>query len=103
MHIAGVSPLESWEWTWGEGVEAVNAYILRKNSHAKTRAVALYNATVFLVSSLSAAFAGKDMRTFEEAFPGIEGVTQVKKDMTDEEMYTTVQCMNQAFGGEEES
>lgn len=103
MHIAGVSPQESWEWTWGEGVEAVNAYILRKNNHAKTRAVALYNAAVFLVSGLSAAFAGNEMKTFEEAFPGIEGVTQGQKDMTDEEMYAAVLRMNQDFGGEEGS
>ncbi len=103
MHIAGVSPLDSWDWTWGEGIEVVNAYTLRQNRHAETRAVALYNAAAFLLSSLGASFAGKDIQTFAEAFPGFDGVTQGKKDMSDDEMYAQVRHLNRMFGGEEET
>lgn len=102
MHIAGVSPLDSWDWTWGEGIEAVNAYTLRQNGHAKARAVALYNAAVFLISGLGSAIAGEKLRSFAEAFPGVKGVTQGTGAMSDEAMYAEVQHLNRMFGGEEE-
>ena len=62
MHVAGISPQESWEWTWGEGCEAVNAYMIRENDRAHKQAVALYNAAACL-----AHFVGGKMLTFEEA------------------------------------
>lgn len=103
MHVAGVSPLESWEWTWGEGIEVVNAYIIRRNKEATTRAVALYDAAAFLLSGFSAALAGEELQTFQEAFPGFGDVVQKAKEMTNEEMYAEVQRINRIFGGEEES
>lgn len=96
MHVAGISPMESWDWTWGEGCEAVNAYVLRENERAKKQSVALYNATVFLAGAL----AGK-MKSFNEAFPGFESETREKEEMSDEAMYAVVRALNAQFGGEE--
>lgn len=96
MHIAGVSPQESWEWTWGEGLEAVNAYMIRENDRAHKQAVALYNAAACLAHFVS----GK-MLSFQEAFPGFEGKQQEKQEMTDEAMYAVVRALNATFGGTE--
>lgn len=99
MHIAGISPLESWEWTWGEGVEAVNAYTLRENERAKKQSVALYNAAVFLAHTL---VAGGQIQSFNKAFPGF-GTDDQREDeeMSDEAMYAVVRALNAQFGGEE--
>ena len=103
MHVAGVSPLESWDWTWGEGCEVVNAYMQRENDRSKKRAVALYNAAVLLVHSLPAALTGGEMKQFAEAFPGFD-VEQAEPDMmSDEAMYAKVKALNAMFGGEEDS
>lgn len=99
MHIAGISPLESWEWTWGEGIEAVNAYTYRENERAEKRSVALYNAAVFLARTL---VAGGCVQSFDEAFPGFDAANQNgKKEMTDDAMYQMVRALNAQFGGEE--
>ena len=98
MHVAGISPLESWEWTWGEGCEAVNAYVVRENDRAKKQSVALYNAAVFLAGTL----VGK-MKSFNEAFPGFGSETQGKEEMSDEAMYAVVRALNAQLGGEEVS
>lgn len=99
MHIAGICPMDSWEYTWGEGCEAVNAYNLRENDRAKKQAVALYNAAVFLVRTITT---GGDVQSFYEAFPGF-GPEEKKeqKDMTDEAMYAVVRALNAQFGGKE--
>lgn len=98
MHIAGISPLESWEWTWGEGCEAVNAYIQRENERAKKQSVALYNAAVFLAGTLL----GK-AQSFNEAFPGFNVANQNREEMSDEAMYAMARALNAQFGGEEVS
>ena len=103
MHVAGVSPLESWDWTWGEGIEIVNAYMQRENDRAKKRAVALYNAAVLLVHSLPAALTGGEMKRFAEAFPGFDVEQATAEEMSDEAMYAKVRALNAMFGGEEES
>lgn len=95
MHIAGVSPQESWEWTWGEGCEAVNAYMIRENDRAHKQAVALYNAAACLAHFVS----GKPL-TFAQAFPGFASEEE-KKEMTDEAMYAVVRALNATFGGTE--
>lgn len=101
MHIAGISPLQSWDWTWGEGVEAVNAFTLRENERAKKRAVALYNAAVFLAHTL---VEGGQIRKFSEAFPGFGMETQTQEEeMSDDAMYAVVRALNAQFGGEEEA
>ena len=100
MHIAGISPLESWDWTWGEGCEAVNAYILRENKRAKKNSVALYNAAVFLARTM---VAGGRVQSFHEAFPGFADEQRRGEEMSDEAMYAVVRALNAQFGGEEES
>ena len=101
MHVAGVSPLESWGWTWGEGCEIVNAYMQRENDRAKKRAVALYNATALLVHSLPAVLSGGDMKGFTEAFPGFDVEQAESGTMSDEAMYAKARALNAIFGGEE--
>ena len=99
MHVAGISPLESWEWTWGEGIEAVNAYQIRENQRAEKRAVALYNAAVFLADIL---VGGGTVKRFQDAFPGFDAAGQnMKKEMSDDDMYQMVRALNAQFGGEE--
>lgn len=98
MHIAGISPRQSWDWTWGEGCEAVEAYNFREDDNARKRAVALYNAAVFLAQIV----AGKRIPSFHEAFPGFSVEEQNNKEMTDEAMYAVVRALNAQFGGEEE-
>lgn len=99
MHVAGVSPRESWDWTWGEGIEAVNAYTQRENDRAEKRSVALYNAAVFLAKTL---VGGDSVQSFQEAFPGFgsQGKTG-KKEMSDDAMYQMARALNAMFGGEE--
>lgn len=101
MHVAGVSPQESWEWTWGEGLEMVNAYMHRENDRAKKRAVALYNAAVLLTHSIGSLFAGGEMKRFSEAFPGFDAEQADPKEMSDDAMYANVRALNAIFGGEE--
>lgn len=96
MHIAGVSPQESWEWTWGEGLETVNAYTIRENDRSHKQAVALYNAAACLAHLLM----GKELR-FEEAFPGFDSGEGERKEMTDEAMFAIVRALNATFGGTE--
>lgn len=104
MHVAGISPLDSWDYTWGEGCEAVNAYITRENERAKRQAVALYNATAFLTNSLQVLFKGGELQSFGEAFPGFTAEPGKKKteEMSDEAMYAVVRALNAQFGGKEE-
>lgn len=100
MHIAGICPMDSWEYTWGEGCEAVNAYNLRENDRTKKRAVALYNAAVFLARTITA---GGKIQSFHEAFPGFEPeIRKPSEDMTDEAMYAVVRALNAQFGGKED-
>lgn len=101
MHVAGVSPLESWGWTWGEGCEAVNAYTQRENDRSKKQAVALYNAAAFLIHSLKVSFSGGEYKKFSEAFPGYEAESAEPGEMTDEALYAAVRALNASFGGEE--
>lgn len=100
--MAGVSPLDSWDWTWGEGIEIVNAYMQRENDRAKKRAVALYNATALLVDSLPAVLSGGEMKGFAEAFPGFDVEQAAAETMSDEAMYVQVKALNAIFGGEED-
>ena len=101
MHIAGISPLQSWNWTWGEGIEAVNAYTLRENDRAKKQAVALYNAAVFLARTL---VEGGQIQGFDTAFPGFgNGKQEAAGEMSDNAMYSVVRALNAQFGGEEET
>ena len=100
--MAGVSPLDSWNWTWGEGIEIVNAYMQRENDRAKKRAVALYNATALLVHSLPAVLSGGEMKGFAEAFPGFDVEQAAAGTMSDEAMYAQVKALNAIFGGEED-
>lgn len=104
MHVAGVSPLDSWEYTWGEGIEAVNAYTVRENERSKRQAVALYNAAAFLTKSLKVLFNGGEMQAFTEAFPGFTSELENEKqdDMSDDAMYAVVRMLNAQFGGKEE-
>ena len=97
MHTAGVSPQESWDWTWGEGIEAVNAYKRRENDRARKQAVALYNASVFLAHTL---VEGGQIQPFGEAFPGFDE-TSGSQEMSDEAMYAVVRGLNARYGGEE--
>ena len=100
MHVAGISPLDSWYYTWGEGIEVVNAYQLRENDRAKRRAVALYNATVFLAHTL---VEGGQIKQFNEAFPGFEPAEASQPDtMSDDAMYAVVRALNTQFGGKED-
>ena len=101
MHVAGVSPLESWEWTWGEGLEVVNAYMQRENDRSKKTAVALYNAAVFLTNSIGSLFTGGEMKRFSEAFPGFDVEQAQPETMSDDAMYANVRALNAIFGGEE--
>lgn len=101
MHIAGVSPQDSWNWTWGEGCEVVNAYVQRENDRSRKQAVALYNATVFLTHSLKASLTGGEIKQFSEAFPGFEADQANAGEMSDEAMYAVVRALNASFGGEE--
>lgn len=94
MHEAGVSPLESWDWTWGEGTEAVKAYQDREHRRGKRQAVALYNAAAFLLSGV-----GGKVLSFSEAFPGYQ---EEQKTMSDEAMYQQARAFNAMFGGREE-
>ena len=102
MHVAGVSPLESWEWTWGEGLEMVNAYMQRENDRAKKRAVALYNAAVLLTHSIGSLFTGGEMKRFTDAFPGFDVEQAASGAMSDDAMYANVCALNAILGGEEE-
>ena len=102
MHVAGVSPLESWDWTGGEGLEIINAYMQRENDRAKKRAVALYNATVLLVHSLPSVLAGGEIKGFAESFPGFDVEQAAAGTMSDEAMYANVRALNAIFGGEED-
>lgn len=100
MHIAGLSPQDSWDWTWGEGIEFINAYTLRENERTEKQAVALYNAAVFLARTL---VEGGQIQPFREAFPGFDGESQdCGNEMSDNAMYSVVRALNAQFGGEEE-
>ena len=103
MHMAGVSPQESWDWTWGEGLEIVDAYVQRENDRAKKRAVALYNAAALLTHSIGSLLTGGQMKRFSEAFPGFDVEQADSEEMSDEAMYAKVKTLNAIFGGEEES
>lgn len=99
--MAGISPLHSWDWTWGEGVEAVNAYTQRENDRAQKQSVALYNAAVFLARTL---LEGGQIQKFHEAFPGFDDAGQAEgNEMSDNAMYSVVRALNAQFGGEEET
>lgn len=100
--MAGVSPQESWDWTWGEGCEVVNAYTQRENDRAKKRAVALYNAAALLTHSLGGLLTGGEMKRFAEAFPGFDVEQAASGEMSDEAMYAKVKALNAILGGEEE-
>lgn len=106
MHTAGVSPLDSWDYTWGEACEAINGYRERENERSKRKAVALYNATAFLVHSLKTMVTGGDFQSFADAFPGFGGQTdgqgEQKTEMSDEAMYAVVRALNAQFGGKED-
>lgn len=95
--MAGVDPRESWDYTWGEGVEIVNAFNQRENDRAKKRAVALYNAAVFLAQTVT----GKQVASFEQAFPGFGATGRKQEEMSDDAMYAVVHALNAQFGGEE--
>lgn len=98
MLVAGVGVFESWEYTWGEGIEVVNAYNRRENDRAKRRAVALYNAAVFLARTVT----GGQVQQFREAFPGFGEETKEKTgQMSDDAMYAMARALNAQFGGEE--
>ena len=105
MHIAGASPWESWDYTWGEAVELVNGYVLRENERARKRAVALYNAAVFLARTVSGS---GEVQKFHEAFPGFGNPDEPGKEkeetgeMSDEAMFAAVRALNAQFGGKEE-
>lgn len=99
MHIAGINPWDSWDYTWGEGIEVVDAYNRRENDRAKRRAVALYNAAVFLARTITA---GGKIQEFNEAFPGFSGgQAKQPEQMSDDAMYAVVRALNAQFGGEE--
>lgn len=106
MHIAGVHPWESWDFTWGEAVEVVNGYVLRENERARKRAVALYNAAVFLARTVSGS---GEVQKFHEAFPGFgnpDEAAQGKEEngeMSDDAMFAVVRALNAQFGGREET
>ena len=97
MHIAGIHPWDSWDYTWGEGLEAVNAYNRRENDRAKRRAMALYNAAVFLAQAVT----GGQVASFEQAFPGFGEAAQKSEEMSDDAMYAMARALNAQFGGEE--
>lgn len=95
--------MESWEYTWGEACEAVSAYQQRENDRSKKQAVALYNATAFLVHSLKTMITGGEFKSFGEAFPGFRGLPNgTSEEMTDEAMYAVVRALNAQFGGKED-
>ena len=99
--MAGISPLHSWDWTWGEGVEVVNAYTQRENDRAQKQSVALYNAAVFLARTI---LEGGQIQKFQEAFPGFGDTSQAEgNEMSDNAMYSVVRALNAQFGGEEET
>lgn len=100
MHVAGIHPWDSWDYTWGEGIEVVNAYNRRENDRARRRAVALYNAAVFLAKTVTV---GGQIQQFHEAFPGFDDTAGKKpEEMSAEAMYAIVRALNAKFGGEEE-
>ena len=101
MHVAGVSPLDSWHWTWGEGCEAVNAYVQKENDRSKKQAVALYNAAAFLIHSLKVSLTGGEIKRFSEAFPGYDVSDADSGVMSDEALYAAARALNASFGGEE--
>lgn len=101
MHVAGVCPMESWNWTWGEGCEVINAYVHRENERSKKQAVALYNAAAFLTHSIKVSFTGGEIKRFSEAFPGFDVEQADSNGMSDEAMYAVVRALNASFGGEE--
>ena len=72
------------------------AYGKRRTDAQRRRNVDLYNLAV-LINSVTLA---KHPKSFEDIFP--EQV-KPKEDMTDEQMYSTVQMLNALFGGEEVS
>ena len=103
LHVAGVSPLESWGYTWGEACEAVTAYHQRENDRSKKQAVALYNATAFLVHSLKTMITGGELKSFNEAFPGFDTLKKPEPEaMSDDAMYAVVRALNAQFGGKED-
>lgn len=97
--MAGIAPWDSWDYTWGEGCEAVNAFTRRENDRTKKQAVALYNAAVFLAQSV---LAGGKLKEFHEAFPGYQDEAKRSDEMSDDAMYAMVRRLNAKFGGEEE-
>lgn len=100
MHIAGIDPRESWDYTWGEGIEVADAYQKRENDRAKKQAVALYNAAVFLARTVT----GGRVQEFHEAFPGFDGTAgKQPEEMSDDAMYAMVRALNAQLGGKEES
>ena len=98
MHIAGIDPRDSWDYTWGEGIEAVDAYQKRENNRARKRAVSLYNAAVFLARTIT----GGPVQKFDEAFPGFgETAGKPPEEMSDDAMYAMARALNAQFGGKE--
>ena len=82
-------------------MEIVNAYNIRENERARKRAVALYNAAVFLARTVTGS---GEVQSFAQAFPGFDGSGPgTKKEMTDDAMYAMVRALNAQFGGEEEA
>jgi hypothetical protein len=101
--VTGVSPQDSWEYTWGEACEAITAYNQRENDRARKQAVALYNATAFLTHSLKTMITGGEFKSFGEAFPGFEEQKKSKpREMSDDAMYAVVRALNAQFGGKED-
>lgn len=97
--MAGVLPWDSWDYTWGEGIEIVDAYNRRENDRAKRRAVALYNAAVFLAQTVTA---GGSVKPFQEVFPGFASDNENREQqMSDEAMFATVRALNAQLGGKE--
>ena len=61
--------------------------------------MALYNAAVFLADIL---VGGGTVKRFQDAFPGFNAAGQnMKKEMSDDDMYQMVRALNAQFGGEE--
>lgn len=98
MHVAGVSPLDSWGWTWGEGIEVINAYTTRENQRTEKLSVALYNAAVFVSRTI---VEGGQIQSFHEAFPGFRE-EHPGQAMSDDAMYAVACALNAQFGGKEE-
>lgn len=101
--MTGVSPQDSWEYTWGEACEAITAYHQRENDRAKKQAVALYNAAAFLTHSLKTMVTGGEIKSFAEAFPGFDTPKKSEsREMSDDAMYAVVRALNAQFGGKED-